>query len=902
MKLKALAISLLFLPLAVRAATGLNAALQLTNAAANQTYTIPFRSTLNDGGGGNFRVITDDGRATNNVTVFRSVANPNLLFIRQFNESEGISVRWAGAKGDGTTDDTAAIQAAVNVAASLSVPIVFPAGNYKITSTISIPGTINVKGSDAKITAVGDFVALQYGSTTNNSLYRTLLLPQVWKSARTWAGPDVGVRLLNLAGCDVHVPAIYSFSVGLDAMGINTNGWMFNTVRIGYISDALTNLWLHPVASGWVNDNTFIGGSLFNPISSPQQTNTATIALTQETYAPGANRFIGVSVETYQSYWRIWCEGPHNLWQWCRFEEYPSGLPSRVMFNGNQARHNVVDFGRWAETAEFFEQNGASGNSVLSLDGMKYRMTIGSKPLLWLENMSGSSNPVLNVFNAGAGTLSTNANTPDLYRFSLSANATKWKAQADSGPRLQIDNGTGTISAGPGDGTLDVNLYRNGADRWQTDDTFRAEGGLGVGAWPTSPYGLAIGGGTGLFRVNSTSGAVDWNNTGTWGLRLNNLTTAQRDALTGVPVGAHIFNTTAGQVQTWNGSAWISGGGGGGGSSSGPAGAIQLSDGSGGFSSAANGLPALSWKESSQQLIATNAVVGKQLLVGKTTDTTGRPIVINQNSSNNGLRLEYNAAGTTWSELSTANDGALVLNTSQGSSPELRVGTLTIPSGIQLTGTAQTGVQTIEVTRLTTDPTAPPNNTALLYAWPNEITPYLFVKHSDGTAVPIGAVIHFPDTVDVVNTTAETTILEWTVPGNLLGADRSIQIDMGGDLLNNSGSNDTITFNVKYGTTTLISRTTGALGTSTPNRSWRLNGFLANKTVSSQVAVIDVRISATGSGAGFGSFAGITSDGQAGGTSALDSSVARDLVITVQHSVANANTRISRLYAKLRIE
>jgi hypothetical protein len=56
-----------------------------------------------------------------------------------------VSVKDFGATGNGSTDDTAAIQAAIN--AALSLPLVsggkgsvfFPAGTYKVTSTINIP-------------------------------------------------------------------------------------------------------------------------------------------------------------------------------------------------------------------------------------------------------------------------------------------------------------------------------------------------------------------------------------------------------------------------------------------------------------------------------------------------------------------------------------------------------------------------------------------------------------------------------------------------------------------------------------------------------------------------------------------------------------------------------------------
>lgn len=49
---------------------------------------------------------------------------------------ESVSVKDFGAIGDGTTDDTAAIQAAIDYAAPLGKIVFVPAGTYKITSTL----------------------------------------------------------------------------------------------------------------------------------------------------------------------------------------------------------------------------------------------------------------------------------------------------------------------------------------------------------------------------------------------------------------------------------------------------------------------------------------------------------------------------------------------------------------------------------------------------------------------------------------------------------------------------------------------------------------------------------------------------------------------------------------------
>ncbi|MFZ2657475.1 MAG: glycosyl hydrolase family 28-related protein [Victivallales bacterium] len=53
--------------------------------------------------------------------------------------TKSLSVSDFGAVGDGVTDDTAAIQAAVSYAAGASTKIIFPLGTFKVTSQINIP-------------------------------------------------------------------------------------------------------------------------------------------------------------------------------------------------------------------------------------------------------------------------------------------------------------------------------------------------------------------------------------------------------------------------------------------------------------------------------------------------------------------------------------------------------------------------------------------------------------------------------------------------------------------------------------------------------------------------------------------------------------------------------------------
>jgi hypothetical protein len=68
-----------------------------------------------------------------------------------------------GATGNGTTDDTAAVQNAVNAAATAGLPVYFPAGTYKVTSTIVLPGNLQIIGAGrSRVTIDGSGLTTAY--------------------------------------------------------------------------------------------------------------------------------------------------------------------------------------------------------------------------------------------------------------------------------------------------------------------------------------------------------------------------------------------------------------------------------------------------------------------------------------------------------------------------------------------------------------------------------------------------------------------------------------------------------------------------------------------------------------------------------------------------------------------
>lgn len=96
-----------------------------------------------------------------------------------------------GAVGDGSTDDTVAIQAALDSFGGNAGTVEFPAGTYIISSEVSVPSNITMLGYGAKITVLATpnyyfffaasksnivvdgfvFDGGDFGSTTNNALF-----------------------------------------------------------------------------------------------------------------------------------------------------------------------------------------------------------------------------------------------------------------------------------------------------------------------------------------------------------------------------------------------------------------------------------------------------------------------------------------------------------------------------------------------------------------------------------------------------------------------------------------------------------------------------------------------------------------------------------------------------------
>lgn len=102
-----------------------------------------------DGGQGMFTLASwDTTSADNGATII--VDGSGNRWHRESSEAP-LSVMWFGAKGDGSTDDTTAIQAGINAAQTLGRELYFPGAttHYKITGTLHVTAAIIMRGDFA---------------------------------------------------------------------------------------------------------------------------------------------------------------------------------------------------------------------------------------------------------------------------------------------------------------------------------------------------------------------------------------------------------------------------------------------------------------------------------------------------------------------------------------------------------------------------------------------------------------------------------------------------------------------------------------------------------------------------------------------------------------------------------
>lgn len=283
------------------------------------------------------------------------------------------SVTEYGATGNGSTDDSAAIQSAARAAALADGILKFPPLTYRVTSKVTILSA--VQGDGALIASeITNGPTLELGTATDYYRRKFSVLPRVQQSLKTTTGwaysTDIGVRLLNTLESFVWIPHVRLFAVGVDVRGEGT-GNVYNTIALGQLETNKIGFQSSSDNTGWSNENVVLGGRWFANSNEGAGVSGARFILLSDATSPVTNwKFLGGSVEGDVPECHVETYGSDNIFEGLRWECTTPAFRS----TGSNASHNVILFGYDAHRITVTESSGATGTVLMAArDGLRVR-------------------------------------------------------------------------------------------------------------------------------------------------------------------------------------------------------------------------------------------------------------------------------------------------------------------------------------------------------------------------------------------------------------------------------------------------------------------------------------------------------------------------------------------------
>ena len=203
---------------------------------------------------------------------------------RRHAPNPGIYVEHQGAAGDGATDDTAALQKAIDAGGHGGLVRFSPGRTYLITHPLHVPydnHTWFMHGATILVGFPG--IGITFGSplVSNEGI---CVYGGIVRRDIDWTQGNTGVRFVNTTYSSYYDFEIIGFERGLELLGENGFGNAYFTGVPRRIGSCRFALYLYAHRKGWVNENVFLGGGRLGYYSSdPDATGAALVALTRNT-------------------------------------------------------------------------------------------------------------------------------------------------------------------------------------------------------------------------------------------------------------------------------------------------------------------------------------------------------------------------------------------------------------------------------------------------------------------------------------------------------------------------------------------------------------------------------------------------------------------------------------------
>ena len=165
--------------------------------------------------------------------------------------TDWVSVKNFGAKGDGVSDDTVAIMAAMTHAQLKKRSVYFPSGSYTYSATLNIPAGVRVYGESEGTTILsytGAGNAVYMGGPGNSTIISYCMLDDVTIYCRNRASTVNGIVLDNC--CYFSINRVSVFGSGNPNSSVTSENTLYgsgisisNNSIIGHLNKVTTRLW-----------------------------------------------------------------------------------------------------------------------------------------------------------------------------------------------------------------------------------------------------------------------------------------------------------------------------------------------------------------------------------------------------------------------------------------------------------------------------------------------------------------------------------------------------------------------------------------------------------------------------------------------------------------------------------
>jgi hypothetical protein len=285
-----------------------------------------------------------------------------------------INVLDFGAVGDGTTDDTVALQAAIDAVADGGI-LTIPSGTYKTTSTLTLStnyvhlqctGLIKFYGSS-------DVALHLYGSYDLKGITGSVRVESDDLTSSSWADNNIGILLENTYECNLTISRCVGFKTGLKLTASDSRLNGYNNFTLGSIRVNETGILLDTDGiDGATNENNFYGGKIGSTGA-----NVVQIHITDQsaTHPINNNRFYGPTIEGDPKYMIKDDGGWYNMFHHPRFERNssPTHLDKMVYFGANTTNNLVFyGFGSYDLKDSTYTTDTGSNNHIFGFDFFPY--------------------------------------------------------------------------------------------------------------------------------------------------------------------------------------------------------------------------------------------------------------------------------------------------------------------------------------------------------------------------------------------------------------------------------------------------------------------------------------------------------------------------------------------------